>query len=220
MRMAPQKVVRMHVVFAPPPDEMAPANLVEPRPIWQDTSHAKFLGIGLGIGAFIGFPLTYFIWMELQPNIELTSSTSYDAILFVLTLLGTLIVHELVHFVAWPRNRFGSGRRVLGVDLKKNFALYSYVEYPVSKNHFVLNAFLPLMVLTVLPVVLSASGASMSKYVVIASIFNCASSGADVLVAIRMFREVRPNEFVQGGYASATLTTPDAKISSESSSAS
>jgi hypothetical protein len=109
----------------------------------------------------------------------------YDAVFtltplsIVLSLFGLTAVHELLHAAAQPMAG-RSSHSILGF-WPSWLVFYAHYDGELHRNRFVVIALMPLFVLSILPLLVSAATQSVAGWVASISSFNALTAGVDLL---------------------------------------
>jgi hypothetical protein len=165
--------MRLHVGPIPESPDFIPDDswkaLREPSP-WMFQLLA--LPIGLAVAA-----LFVFLWLLLTPVGDLEPSASLG--MFLLSFAGIVVVHELVHALIHP----GNGRHhasILGLWPAK-IVFYAHYDGPMPRNRFIAILLMPLLVISVLPLLVLAITQTDSGWLAFISSFNALLACGDIL---------------------------------------
>ena len=153
----------------------------EPRP-WL----IQFIALPIGI---VTTAFVWILWDGFTP-VRLNPFTM-ELVPLVALCLGLPVVHELIHAALHP-GAGRSSRTILGVWPKCGM-FYAYYDGELSRNRLVAIALMPLFVMTILPLVVSAALGSASEWVAFVSCLNALCASGDVLVAGMFLFQVPPN---------------------------
>jgi hypothetical protein len=113
-------------------------------------------------------------------------------------LAGLLAIHEIIHALLHPGNGT-TGSTVLGVTFRP-MLLYAAYLGAIGRNRYVAVLLAPLVLLSVLPASLSATGLldiAFSPLLVALTVVNAASSGVDLLGAALILWQVPGHSVLQ-----------------------
>ena len=126
-------------------------------------------------------------------------------VLFVL-IVGVIVIHELVHAAAHPDGG-RSPHSLLGF-WPSRLILYAYYDREVTRNRFVAILLMPVLVITVLPLLIAGLTQMSSGWLAFASSFNAILSCADILGAGLVLFQIPPRAVVRNKGWSTHWTTP------------
>jgi len=118
------------------------------------------------------------LWFLLTPLRDITPAMSLPA--FLLLLAGLVIVHELIHALVHPMAGL-SPRSTLGFWAALGF--YAHYDGEMSRSRLVTCLLMPLLVLSIVPLVVSAVTQVSSGWVAFVSAFNAFCASVDLLLA-------------------------------------
>jgi hypothetical protein len=125
------------------------------------------------------------LWFLLTPLRDITPAMSLPA--FLLLLAGLVIVHELIHALVHPMAGL-SPRSTLGFWAALGF--YAHYEGEMSRSRLVTCLLMPLLVLSIVPLVVSAVTQVSSGWVAFVSAFNAFCASVDLLLAGSLLGQV------------------------------
>jgi len=114
---------------------------------------------------------------------------------FVLTIIGTIVVHELVHAIAHPGMGWAS-HSVLGFWPAKLIA-YAHYHGELTRNRFIAILLMPLVILSFLPIIMTSFTHATYDWIVISSVFNAFSACVDMLGAGMIFYQIPATAIVR-----------------------
>lgn len=150
------------------------------------------------LGTMVLMPAGYLIWALFWPLKELNFSFTGGPLYFFFTLVLTLVLHELCHIIAFPGMGVGNDTYV-GFDPK---SVVPYVAFlgPVSRNHFLMAAMAPIILLSLTPFGMCFLFPDWVKWVSWISILNLSGAAGDILICAKILRRVPRDWHVQGDY--------------------
>lgn len=166
------------------PDETWKA-LREPSP-WIFQLLALPIGIGSGL-------LILFLWWYLTPLSAGNGDMSLS--IFLLNFAGIVIVHELIHALIHP----GNGRHhasILGLWPTK-ILFYAHYDGKLSRDRFIAILLMPLLVISVLPLLILAITQTASGWLAFISSFNALLACGDILAAGMIWAQIPANATVR-----------------------
>lgn len=110
-------------------------------------------------------------------------------------LLGFVLLHELLHAV--PVAMTGSWDELVLGFWPRHLAPYFATTGPVPRNVQLASGALPLVTLTVLPIVVGAALSARSAWLIALSALNAAASGADLIVLFLYARQIPSTALVR-----------------------
>jgi hypothetical protein len=165
--------MRFHVGPIPESPDFSPDEswkaLREPSP-WLFQLLALPIGIGTGL-------LFLFLWWRLTPLSAGVGDMSLS--IFLLNFAGIVVVHEFIHALIHP----GNGRHrasILGLWPAK-ILFYAHYDGEMPRNRFIAILLMPLLVMSVLPLLLLAVTQTDSGWLAFISSFNALLACGDIL---------------------------------------
>jgi hypothetical protein len=163
------------------------------------TDYSRVHVIAMIIGIVIVGPLLYLSWRSLWPNAIVFGTFDQPPEIFIPTLLCVIVIHELVHLLSHPYAGFSS-QSVVGV-LPKNFLFYASYNGEQSRGRLAWTLVAPIVFLTVLPWAISPYvPAAVVPFLATLSIMNGLAASGDVLLIVKLFREIPRGARVHGEY--------------------
>lgn len=143
--------------------------------------------IGLILGACAA-ALCYYVDSKSLP-LGLPSS------LEVLCVMIALIIgHETLHLAGFPRLGFDKNT-VIGIWPEMASPYVQYIS-PMRRNRFIFATLLPLLTLSLVPVILLSVGSKGTEYLNWIAVLNCIGAGSDIFIAYSVLRVVPKNALV------------------------
>jgi hypothetical protein len=118
------------------------------------------------------------LWFFVTPLGDIAPSMSLPT--FLLLLPGLVVVHELIHALIHPRAGL-SPHSILGFWASLGF--YAHYDGEMSRNRLVACLLMPLLILSVVPLLVSAVTQVASGWVAFVSAFNALCACVDLLLA-------------------------------------
>lgn len=119
------------------------------------------------------------LWFFLTPLRDVTPATSWRA--YLLSFPCIVVVHELVHALVHPKAG-RSEHSILGFWPAGGF-FYANYDGELSRNRFLAILLMPLLVISIVPLLVSAVTQVSSGWVAFVSTFHAFLAGADLLPA-------------------------------------
>ncbi len=169
--------LRMRLHFGPIPSSpdfvpAAPWRSLRQLPApWME----NLLALPLGIAAATAVSA---LWLLITPLRDITPAMSLPA--FLLMFAGLVVVHELIHALVHPMAGL-SPRSILGFWAALGF--YAHYDGEMSRNRLVACLLMPLLVISIVPLLLSAATQVSSGWVAFVSAFNALCACVDILLA-------------------------------------
>ncbi len=167
--------MQFHVGAIPETPDFRPVSpwqsMREPQP-WLMQMLA--LPIGIAMAGVVGF-----LWLVLTPLRDTSWTLSIPG--FLLSFVGIVVVHELIHAVVHPAAGL-SPHSVLGVWPSRGLFYAAYTG-ELSRNRFIWILLMPLLVMSWLPLAVAAAGQMASGWAVYISTLNALLACGDVLGA-------------------------------------
>ena len=166
--------MRFHLGAIPSSPDFVPdaswRSLREPSP-WPE----KLVGLPVGVAAAA---IVAVLWFLLTPLRDVTPAMSWRA--YLLSFPCIVVVHELIHALIHPMSG-RSARSILGFWPSVGF--YANYDGELSRNRYVAILLTPLLVISIVPLLVSAVTRGSSGWVAFISIFHAFLAGADLLPA-------------------------------------
>lgn len=118
------------------------------------------------------------LWFHLTPLRDITPALSLPACL--LLLVGFVVVHEGIHALLHPLAGLSS-RSILGFWAALGF--YAHYDGEMSRNRLVACLLMPLFILTLVPLLVSAVTQVSSGWIAFVSALNALAACVDLLLA-------------------------------------
>lgn len=145
---------------------------------WKENLLALPLGVAAAVAvASLGFLLTPL--RDIVPPMSLP--------VFLLLFVGFVIVHELIHALLHPMAGF-SQNSILGFWAALGF--YAHYDGEMSRNRLVACLLMPLLVLSIVPLIASALTQVTSVWVAFVSALNAFCASVDLLLAGSLLLQV------------------------------
>jgi hypothetical protein len=145
--------------------------LKEPSPLL-----VQFIALPIGI---VAAGIVAVLWLTLTPLSEVTIQLSLST--FFLTFAAIVIVHELAHAAVHPGGGL-SPRTILGV-WPARLVFYAHYDGEMSRNRFIAVFLMPLIVISLLPLAVSAVTQIPMPWLAFVSTFNALLACVDILGA-------------------------------------
>src|SRR5688500_2771430 len=146
-------------------------SLRQPRSPWMENLLALPIGV-VAAGTVAA------LWFLVTPLRDITPAMSLPA--FLLFSAGLVVVHELIHALVHPMAGF-SQRSILGFWASLGF--YAHYDGEMSRNRLVACLLMPLLILIIFPLVVSAVTQVSSDWVAFVSAFIALAACVDILLA-------------------------------------
>ena len=167
--------MRFHLGAIPSSPDFVPdaswRRLREPSP-WLD----KLVALPVGVAAAA---ILAALWFLLTPLRDVTPALSLPA--FLLSFAGIVVVHELLHALAHPMAG-RSPHSIVGFSPLQAF-FYGHYDGEMSRNRFLAILLMPLLIISIVPVLVSAATQISSGWVAFISVFNAFLACSDILLA-------------------------------------
>lgn len=160
----------------------------EPERPWQALREPSPI-----VAQFVAFPIGCVVvivlgilWVVLTPSQILPENMSIGS--FIASVAGITVVHELLHAAAHP----GQGRSdssVLGI-WPKMMVFYAHYDGELSRNRFVVILITPFLVISVVPLMLSAVTQVGSAWAAYVSLLNAFLTCVDIFGTIVLWWQV------------------------------
>jgi hypothetical protein len=135
----------------------------------------KLLLLPIGVAAAV---VVAVLWFLVTPLREITPAMSLPA--FLLSFAGMAIVHELIHALVHPMAG-RSPHSILGFRPAVGF--YAHYDGELSRNRLVAILLMPLLIISIVPLLVSAVTQVSSGWVAVVSELNAFCACADMLEA-------------------------------------
>jgi hypothetical protein len=146
----------------------------------------QFISLPIGI---VSAALVLVLWFTITPLRPATFTLTL--VRFVLSVVGLVVVHELTHALVHPAAGC-SPHSILGFWPKCG-VFYAHYDGELSRNRFLVIVLMPLFVITLLPLVVSAAMQSTSSWLALVSSFNALISCGDMLAAGMVLFQIPAN---------------------------
>lgn len=166
--------MRFHIGAIPSSPDFVPDaswRSLRERPTWLENLLA--LPIGVAAAAMVAA-----LWFLLTPLRDITPAMSLPA--FLLSFAGLVVVHELIHALVHPMAGL-SPHSILGFWPSGGF--YANYDGELSRNRLVAILLMPLFIISIVPLLVSAVTQVSSSWVAFVSAFNALCACADMLLA-------------------------------------
>jgi hypothetical protein len=147
------------------------------RPLRQMPSPMMENLLALPLGAVAAAAVAA-LWFLVTPLRDITPAMLLPA--FPLLFAGLVVVHELIHALVHPMAGL-SPRSILGFWASLGF--YAHYDGEMSRNRLVACLLMPLLVISIVPLLVSAVAQVSSGWVAFISAFNAFCASADMLLA-------------------------------------
>ena len=147
------------------------------RPLRQAPSPMLENLLALPIG-IIAAAIVAMLWFLVTPLSEITPTMSLPT--FLLLFAGLVVVHELIHARVHPMAGL-SPHSILGFWASLGF--YAHYDGEMSRNRLVACLLMPLLVISIVPLLVSAVAQVSSGWVAFVSTFNALCACVDMLLA-------------------------------------
>jgi hypothetical protein len=142
----------------------------------------NLLAVPIGVVAVV---IVGALWFLITPLRDITPAMSLPD--FLLFFAGLVVVHEFIHALVHPMAGFSS-RSILGFWPAMGF--YAHYDGEMSRNRLVACVLMPLLVISIVPLLVSAVTQVASSWVAFASVFNALCACADLLLAGSILRQI------------------------------
>lgn len=156
------------------------------------------------LSSLLIIPVMYSAWLIFWDNETIWGIFKSESWQFIGSMLLIYLFHELTHLLAHPRQGF-TDRSIVGANLKK---LYFFVGYTdaLPRNRLAFIVLFPLIILSLLPLILSYLLPQFASELAWCSIFNAASSGPDIYLAVTILKCVPKDYFIHGPHYGNLIT--------------
>ena len=166
--------MRFHLGAIPSSPDFVPdaswRSLRQPSP-WLE----KLLLLPIGVVAAV---VVAALWFLVTPLRDITPAMSLLA--FLLSFAGMVVVHELIHALVHPMAG-RSPHSILGFGPSVGF--YAHYDGELSRNRLVAILLMPLLIISIVPLLVSAVTQVSSGWAAFVSAFNAFCACADMLEA-------------------------------------
>ena len=135
----------------------------------------NLLALPIGVVAAV---MTAALWLFVTPLRDITPAMSLPA--FLLLFAGLVVVHELIHALVHPMAGL-SARSILGFWASLGF--YAHYDGEMSRNRLVACLLMPLLVISIVPLLVSAFAQVASGWIAFVSVINALCACVDLLLA-------------------------------------
>ena len=146
-------------------------SLRQPPAPWME----NLLALPIGVVAAVAVAA---LWVLVTPLRDITPAMSLPA--FLLLFAGLVVVHELIHALVHPMAGL-SPRSILGFWASLGF--YAHYDGEMSRNRLVATLLMPLLIISIVPLLVSAVTQVSSGWVAFVSAFNALAACVDLLLA-------------------------------------
>jgi hypothetical protein len=147
------------------------------RPLRQAPSPMLENLLALPIGV-VATALVVVLWFLVTPLSDITPAMSLPT--FLLLFAGLVVVHESIHALVHPMAGLSS-HSILGFWASLGF--YAHYDGEMSRNRLVACLLMPLLVISIFPLLVSAVAQVSSDWVAFVSTFNALCACVDLLLA-------------------------------------
>lgn len=147
------------------------------------------------IGLFNLF-LFIVLWRIFTPAIDVFESVSFPVtpIIFLLSLIGLLVIHEFVHTLFHPQMGF-SKKSFIGFWPSK-MLLYSIYNGKVSRKKFIIILLMPFIIISFIPLLLAIFKDYFNIFLAYITIANAFVSAGDISEIIIVLKQVPSNSII------------------------
>lgn len=166
-----------------------------PDPPWRPLRQApapwkeNLLALPIGVVAAVAVAA---LWFLLTPLRDITPKMSLPG--FLLLFAGLVMVHELIHAMVHPMMGL-SPNSILGYWTSLGF--YAHYDGEMSRNRLVACLLMPLLVLSIVPLVVSVVTQVSPCWVAFVSTFNAFCASVDLLLAGSLLFQVPATAIVR-----------------------
>ena len=132
------------------------------------------------------------LWFLVTPLSDITPAMSLPT--FLLSFAGLVVVHELIHALVHPMAGL-SPHSILGFWPSVGF--YANYDGEMSRNRLVAILLMPLLIISIVPLLVSAAAQVSSGWVAFVSAFNALCACADMLLAGSLLFQVPATAIVR-----------------------
>lgn len=163
------------------------------------TDYSRVHAVAMLLGIVIIGPSLYAAWCAFWPHAIVLGMLDQPPGIFIPSLFGIVVIHELVHLLSHPYAGF-SRQSVVGV-LPKSGLFYASYNGEQSRARLAWTLVAPLVFLTILPLVISrAVPESAVPFLAGLSILNGFGASGDVLLIVKLVREIPRGARIHGEY--------------------
>lgn len=151
---------------------------------------ANLVALSLGIPVALA-QLALFVLLHDELRIAITLP---GALLFLVVMFASIVVHELIHGLTW---QFAGGRATTSVTYGmqwKTLTPYAHLSGPIAVGVYRLGGLMPGLVLGLIPYALSLI--SGNSYLLLFGVLHTLAAGGDWLI-LWLLRGVRPGTLVE-----------------------
>jgi hypothetical protein len=137
--------------------------------------------------SILNMDFIFLLWILLTPVLEMFTNISFPLpfLGFLIGFIGVLILHELFHAALHPN--IGSSRTIIGF-WPARILLYASYDGEITRNRYLVVLLIPLFVLSIAPIFVSALFQVLNIWVIYVTILNAFLSSGDVLAAINIVK--------------------------------
>jgi hypothetical protein len=135
----------------------------------------NLLALPIGVVAAIGVAA---LWFLVTPLRDITPAMSLPV--FLLSFAGLVVVHELIHALVHPMAGLSS-HSILGFWPSVGF--YAHFDGGMSRNRLIAILLIPLLIISIVPLLVSAVTQVSSGWIAFVSAFNALCACSDMLLA-------------------------------------
>ena len=132
------------------------------------------------------------LWYLVTPLRDITPAMSLPA--FLLSFAGLVVVHELIHALVHPMAG-RSPRSILGFWSSLGF--YAHYDGEMSRNRLVAILLMPLLIISIVPLLVSAIAQVSSGWVAFVCALNALCACVDMLLAGLVLFQIRATAIVR-----------------------
>ncbi len=134
----------------------------------------NLLALPIGVAAAVTVAA---LWFLVTPLRDIKPAMSLPT--FLLLFAGLVVVHELIHALVHPMAGF-SPRATLGFWSSLGF--YAHYDGEMSRNRLVASMLMPLLIISIVPLLVSAVTQVSSGWVAFISAFNAFCASVDIML--------------------------------------
>jgi hypothetical protein len=185
--------MRFHI--GPPPSTntqgLPPGNWT---PLRHDFGPKIMLLLAIPAGG-IAFLLVGWLWLHVTPMME---HITFHPIMLFAIMFAIFPIHEFLHAIAHPD--FGMSRKTIVGAWPSHLLFYAHYDGPRSRERLLVGVAMPLLLMTLLPLIIGVVFCHPSTEVAFFSSLNALGVGVDILLMVILFWQVPPraNVFNQG----------------------
>lgn len=132
------------------------------------------------------------LWFLVTPLSDITPAMSLPT--FLLSFAGLVVVHELIHALVHPMAGL-SRHSILGFGPSVGF--YANYDGEMSRNRLVAIVLMPLLIISIVPLLVSAVAQVSSGWVALVSAFNALCACSDMLLAGLLLSQIPATAIVR-----------------------